>query len=95
MTANYQYACTHCRDCGVFPGTGAEWACCICEAGRLRCTFSSDAPEAMVSEVVPAKQTRRAVRKLESGSDAKRLLAEFRGYLPKRTPRRRQTANLH
>jgi hypothetical protein len=45
-----EYVCPTCRDCGVFPGTGAAWASCLCEAGRLRCEGGSDCPSAFDDE---------------------------------------------
>jgi hypothetical protein len=39
-----KFACATCRDAGVFPCEG-EWASCLCEAGRLRCTQGSDCPD--------------------------------------------------
>lgn len=52
MLNHDSYACPKCRDCGVFPGDGfAEWASCLCEAGRLRCTQGSDYVEPLEGEV--------------------------------------------
>jgi len=37
--------CPDCRDAGVFPGDGGEWASCVCPAGYDRACAGVDAIE--------------------------------------------------